>query len=498
MMQIALRVARGARSHWPRFKRDEKGSLLALLAVLPILAGAVAIGIETGQLYRMKRQMQSSADAAALAGAIDRMAGKNSTVIGATAQYEAGRNGFTNGAANVTVAVNAPPTTGPNVGTTGAVEVIITKSTGMSLGAVLLNWLGGSSNTFDMRARSVAAQGTYTTTTNSSEGCLVALTTAAEQGVSFTNFSSFASDCTIVSNGSATGSGSSASINISNFSSASLRQVWTRGTLTVQNYSSIDYLVTHNPYNLPAPLQRQTPYAVDPYAGIVGAMNLASGTGNCNYTNFSAGNASTIAVTPGIYCNGLQVSNASTVNFTPGIYIIAGGDLFISSVSTVSCPTCTTNNGVAFVLTQLGTGTTDTGIGGVSITSDSTINLNAGHNAISYTSATGPQNFPGGILFFQDPRATVGTMASSSKIFTVSSLSNATLTGAIYFPNNRIDISNISTFGGSPTTGCTVWLGRYLKFSNFSSTYKAGCTTYDTKPGIIQTTSTVNKGKVFE
>lgn len=498
MMESALRVARGARGHWQRFKRDDKGSLLALLAVLPVLAGAVAIGIETGQLYRVKRQMQSSADAAALAGAIDRMAGKNNTVITATAQYEAQRNGFTNGTGGVNVTVNAPPTTGPNTGTTGAVEVIITKSTGFSLGAVLMSWMGsGADASFTMRARSVAAQGSYTTTTNSSEGCLVALTAAAEQGVSFTNFSSFTSDCTIVSNGSATGSGSGASINISSFSSATLKQVWTRGTLTVQNYSSINY-TTATVDHQPAPLQRQSTYAVDPYAGIVGAMNLPTGTGNCDHNNFSAGNAGTIQVTPGVYCNGLQVGNASTVNFTPGIYIIAGGDLYISSVSTVSCPTCTTDNGVAFVLTQLGTGTTDAGIGGVSITSDSTINLNAGKNQLTYTSATGPQNFPGGVLFYQDKRATVGTMTSSSKIFTVSSLSNATLTGAIYFPNNRIDISNISTFGGNSTTGCTVWLGRYLKFSNFSSTYKAGCTTYDTKPGIIQTTTTINKGKVFE
>ena len=190
----------------------------------------------------------------------------------------------------------------------------------------------------------------------------------------------------------------------------------------------------------------------------------------------------------------MQVGNASTVNFTPGVYFIAGGDLYISSVSTVSCPTCTATNGVAFVLTQLGTGTTDTGIGGVSISSDSTINLNAGKNSMTYAG----QTFPGGILFYQDPRATAGTMTSTSKIFTVSSLSNATLAGAIYFPNNRLDISNISTFGGTPSTGCTIWIGRYIKFSNFSSTYKGGCTSYGTVPASVTKTTTVTKGKVLE
>lgn len=483
MVRIASRVLRDARLQWRRLIQDERGSIIVLAIWLPVLAGAVAIGVETGELYRIKRQMQSAADAAALAGAIDSMASRTSSIT-TDAKYEAQRNGFTDNGDTVKVTINTPPLTGPNVSTNNAVEAIVQKK----VGAGLLGSLG----TFTLTARSVAAPSTYTTTgTPSAEGCLVAMTTANEQGVSFTNFSSFTSDCTIVSNGSAKGSGTSASVNVSNFSSATLKQVWTRGSVTVQNYSSITYRDAAN--HGTAPLINQSSYATDPYASI-GAMALPSGTGNCDYNNFSAGNASTVTVNANkIYCNGLQVSNASTVNFTPGIYYIAGGDLYISSVSTVSCPTCSSTNGVAFVLTQLGSATTDQGIGGVSISSDSTINLNAGSNNTAYRG----QTF-NGILFYQDPRVNVGTMGSTSKIFTVSSLSNATLSGAIYFPNNRIDISNISTFGGSATTGCTIWLGRYIKFSNFSSTYKGGCANYGTQPVTITSTTTVTKGKVLE
>lgn len=483
MVRIASRVLRDARLQWRRLIQDERGSIIVLAIWLPVLAGAVAIGVETGELYRIKRQMQSAADAAALAGAIDSMASRTSSIT-TDAKYEAQRNGFTDNGDTVKVTINAPPLTGPNVSTNNAVEAIVQKK----VGAGLLGSLG----TFTLTARSVAAPSTYTTAgTPSAEGCLVAMTTANEQGVSFTNFSSFNSDCTIVSNGSAKGSGTGASVNISNFSSATLKQVWTRGSVTVQSYSSITYRDAAN--HGTAPLVNQTSYATDPYSGI-GPMNLPSGTGNCDYNNFSAGSTSTVTLTANkIYCNGLQVSNASTVNFTPGIYYIAGGDLYISSVSTVSCPTCTAANGVAIVLTQLGSLATDQGIGGVSISSDSTINLNAGSNNTAYQG----QTF-NGILFYQDPRVNVGTMTSTSKIFTVSSLSNATLSGAIYFPNNRIDISNISTFGGTATTGCTIWLGRYLKFSNFSSTYKGGCSNYGTQPVTITSTTTVTKGKVLE
>jgi hypothetical protein len=91
-------------------------------------------------------------------------------------------------------------------------------------------------------------------------------------------------------------------------------------------------------------------------------------------------------------------------------------------------------------------------------------------------------------------------MTSSSKIFTVASLNNATLSGAIYFPKNRIDISSVNNFGGNASTGCTIWVGRYIKFSAFNNNYKGGCATYGTQPvGIATTTTTtVLKGKVFE
>jgi Flp pilus assembly protein TadG len=478
MMQAASRVARAARHHWHRLGRDEKGSMVAFLAVLPVLAGAVAIGVETGELYRVKRQMQGSADAAALAGSVDRIAAKNNTVITADARYEAQRNGFTDGSNGVGVTVNAPPTSGPNVGTTGAVEVVITKTQTFSLGAVLINWMGGSAGSFTMRARSVAAQGTTATTTTSYEGCMVALTTAAEQGVSFTSFNNFTSDCTIATNASATGSGSSASVNVSSFNTATLNNIWTRGSLSVSSYNHITYAAPN------APQTAQTTYIVDPYAGLA-----APSPGTCTFTNYTTPPGSSITLNPGTYCGGLTATNNSNVYFNAGTYYITNGDLVIRSDNNVSCANCTTSGGVTtgttFILTQTSGNNAD--IGGVSITSENNVSLNA--------PSTGTY---AGVLFYQDRNVPNGTMTSSSKIFTVASLNNATLSGAIYFPNNRIDISSINNFGGSPTTGCTIFVGRYIKFSSFNNNYKGGCATYGTVPVGVSTTTTTTKGKVFE
>jgi hypothetical protein len=472
MRRAISRTLHSVRTWGQRLAGDEKGSVLTVLVAMPVLAGTVALGIETGQLYRVKRQMQSAADAAAVIGSTDRLASANLSTITADARYEAKRNGFDYQATGISVTVNSPPTSGPNMGTTGAVEVIVAKSQSFSLGALLINWLGGTSSSFTMRARSVAAQSTYTTYTTNNEGCIVALSTAAEQGVNLFSFNNLVSDCTIISN--STGTGANASVSLSNFNNATLNSIWTKGSLSLSSYNHVTYA------NANAPFTSQSSSITDPYS------NLPTPTpGACNNFSQPAGNAVTLS--PGTYCSGLQVTSVQNVYFTPGIYYVANGDLYLSSVNNVTCPTCTSDNGVAVVLTQTTGNNAD--IGGVKVSSDNNISLNAGKtNTGSYK----------GVLFYQDRRATTGTMSSTSKIFTVSSLNNATLSGAIYFPNNRIDIASINNFGGNSTTGCTVFVGRYIKFSSFNNIYKAGCDLYGTTPVTLTTNSTVTKARVLE
>ena len=476
MRKAISRTLGSVRSWGLRLVRDDSGSIITILVALPVLAGTVALGIETGQLYRVKRQMQSAADAAALIGSMDRLASATTATITADARYEAKRNGFDYQASGISVTVNSPPTSGPNTGSTGAVEVIITKSQSFSLGAVLINWLGGSSSSFTMRARSVAAQNTYTTYTTNNEGCIVALTTAAEQGISLTSFNNFNSDCTIISSSTATGTENNASVSMSSFNNATLNSIWTKGSLSVTSYNHITYA------NANAPFTRQTSNITDPYSSLP-----TPSPGACTYNNYSRSSGSSLTLSPGTYCGGLQVTGVSNVYLTPGIYYVANGDLYLNSVNNVTCPTCTTDNGIAVVLTQTTGNNAD--IGGVKISSDNNISLNAGKtNTGSYT----------GVLFYQDRRANTGTMSSTSKIFTVSSLNNATLSGAIYFPNNRIDIASINNFGGDSSTGCTVFVGRYIKFTSFNNIYKAGCGLYGTTPVALTTNSTVTKARVLE
>ena len=144
-----------------RVLKSESGSMITVAAVLPLLLGTAGLAIDTGRLYVTKRQMENAADAAALAGSFDRLAGKTTATITSTALYEARRNGFQNGVENVSIAVNSPPSSGPNASVPGAVEVIITKPVGLTLGAAFEKLLGFSTTNVSMVSRAVAAQSGY-------------------------------------------------------------------------------------------------------------------------------------------------------------------------------------------------------------------------------------------------------------------------------------------------------------------------------------------------
>jgi len=471
MRRAGVRALRHLLSFNRRLARDEAGTLVTTVAVLPAFIGALALGVELGQVYVMKRQMQGAADAAALVASVDLLAGKSTSVISSDAQFEAQRNGSTNGANNVSVTVNSPPSSGPNVNSPGAVEVVVSRTVSLPFTNILNSFVGRSSSGVSVNARSVAAQGSYTQTGTNYVGCVVALTSATEQGVSFTSFNNYNSDCSIVSTGTATGQGSSASVNLSSFTSATLRSVWTSGSLSLSSYGS---------FNPQYPSQtNQTSFVVDPYAGLTTPT-----AGLCSYTNYVAPFGISLTLRPGTYCGGLSVTNKSNIAFMPGTYYIADGDLFLNATNNISCPSCTGGAGVTFVLTQVSGNNGN--IGGVSITAGNTVTLSAPSSG-TYQ----------GLLFYQDRNVPTGTISSSSKIFTLSATSSATLNGAIYFPNNTINIPSLNNAGTS-SSGCTVWIGRYIVFSGFNSNYIAGCSNYGTTPVGIQTTTLVSKSKVLE
>src|SRR3954469_21421500 len=128
-----------------RFVRDERGVILALMAVfITTLLGFAALGVETGLWYALKRQQQNAADFAAVSGAMEIAAGnpyyQSATTSGicGLARRDAAKNGFTfagytcppatppcTSPGSGQMCANNPPVSGAHVGDTNYVEVIL-------------------------------------------------------------------------------------------------------------------------------------------------------------------------------------------------------------------------------------------------------------------------------------------------------------------------------------------------------------------------------------
>jgi len=124
-----------------RLLHDRRGVSAVFVALASTaLIGFVALGVEVGLWYAIKRQDQSAADAAAISGAYEVAAGQIYSDICALAKRDAASNGFTfqsytcpttspacsNPSAGQMCA-NNPPVSGSHNGNSAAVEVILNR-----------------------------------------------------------------------------------------------------------------------------------------------------------------------------------------------------------------------------------------------------------------------------------------------------------------------------------------------------------------------------------
>src|SRR5215831_2007675 len=120
--------------------RDEKGQTLVLTALCgSVLLGFMALALDVGVLYHQRRALQTAADAAALAGALDYLYTQSTSHASTAACNAATVNGFTgtcstgacNDGTSTTICINTPPVNGPNSSTSSGTffEAILEKPT---------------------------------------------------------------------------------------------------------------------------------------------------------------------------------------------------------------------------------------------------------------------------------------------------------------------------------------------------------------------------------
>jgi Flp pilus assembly protein TadG len=376
-----------------RFRSDESGQTLVLAAVcLVVLVGMLALSVDAGMLRYKKRQMQSLADASALAGALElsACAGTASCSSMQTAAKTAlMENGFSstllqNCAASsgttLQLTLNNPPcaiSSDPNAGNSRYIETVVSQS----VPTVFAQVLGVKSVNVAARAEA----------TKPPSPCVYLLSQNSTQpSLSLTN-QTINTSCPYYL-------GLSYSFNSGSSSTGSPYYVAGRSS------SSTGFVSPAATFNFSA--------MSDPLRGLV-----VPSYSSCTYRGLSIAKAANLQ--PGIYCGGLTISTSSTVALASGTYIIVGPLL-------IDGPTLT-GSGVTFYVTGNST---------YSYGASSIKNANVTLTAPTFGSLQG-------ILYFSDPGLPVGTTSLSLANWNESSR----LDGILYLPGQELIASNVTLEG---------------------------------------------------
>ncbi|MGX5844405.1 pilus assembly protein TadG-related protein [Mesorhizobium sp. ArgA1] len=323
-----------------RLKRATNGNVAVTFAfTLPVVVGGAGLGIETSFWYYSSLKLQAVADAAAYAGALEKVAGSDKPTIIAAATQSATSNNF---AAPGTIQVNTPPLSGPNAAKK-AVEVIVKQNLDRYFTAIF------NKGPVAEQARAVAL------ITDASKACVLALNPSASKAALFSgNTSVKLTGCSVMSDSTA----------------ADAIKLQGSAALQADCLISVGGVSLSNPVTsvCAAPITQALP-AADPF------VNLPTPTaGNPCKT---VGNKSSQTLQPGTYCSGMDLKG--NVTLQPGVYVVQGGmkvnanaviagsgvTIFMAGSNTVSmngnakvtlsAPTSGTYSGVLFYGDRTGT-----------------------------------------------------------------------------------------------------------------------------------------------
>jgi len=383
-------------------RAGERGQVLAMTAILLItVCVLIAVAADMGYFFDYRRQMQTGADGAAMAGADQLRRRASDSEIRSAAFNGASSNGFTNGANAVQVTVNHPPVSGFYAGNDAFVEATISQPRP----TIFMGTLGFQSATVSTRAIAGAQD---------SPNCVYALDPSATHSFNTSGSASVNAACGIVVDSS-----SGSAMVSSGGGQVTAASIAVTGDAVGCCFSP--------------PPQTGVPPEPDPFAG-----RAAPQFSGCDYTDLHV-NSVTKVLTPGVYCNGIDISGGnSSVTFLPGLYVLNGGGLSVSGGGTVN------GRGVTFY---------NTGSAGYAY---KPLGISGGTLGMLAAPTSGPME---GILFFQDRSIT------SSQTNTVSGGSTLSFEGALYFPTTPLNFSGNS----SGSAAYTIIIAKTIDFSGLSN-----------------------------
>ena len=292
-----------------RLLREENGNVAVLAGIaLPALALAAGFAVDHSLLVRTHVELQTTADAAALAGA-RRMwdSGESDTAAEEVAREEA---------ANVIMARRSEAT---YVVSPSASDATVSVSVSVDQETIFGEFFGR-----DNRAVAAAATATYMGEARS--GCLIALDDSASTNIRLQGAPRVrAPNCGVWSN------------------ATSAQAIRMQGAPSLQGSEVCAAGATGNAEQRISPeITTDCGAAPDPYRRVL--SDIPTG---CTHTNFSLPKKGTIELSPGVYCGGLEIDSID-VSLRPGLYVVKDGPLVLKGNGSLA------GNEVALVLTGEG------------------------------------------------------------------------------------------------------------------------------------------------
>jgi Flp pilus assembly protein TadG len=311
-----------------RLREDQSGQVLILTALsMTLLLGFLALAVDVGLLFRDKRNLQIAADSAAIAAALDYKYNGSLSSAQTAGTTAASANGVTASAGGSTVAINCPPTSGPNASggsCNGFFEAIVTapnQTTFMSM---------FNQSSVTVAARAVAANDAAST------GCIYVLNPTASDAMQLQgSFDVSAPACGVI---------------VDSNSTDALQFTGAGGTLTAGSVAVVGGDGGQSQDSTPTPITGVAPVS-DP-------LNISGPTpsSDCNSANTntmtSVTSSTTLLTANNITCFSNTVA-LSNVTLPSGVVVFENG---VSTVGTITSGTGGTTldiwSGALTILTQ--------------------------------------------------------------------------------------------------------------------------------------------------
>lgn len=402
--------------------RSERGQILILgVLLIPILLGMTGLAIDVGLGAADKRSARNAADAAALAGAGVLLKGGTVAAAKTEALSYASKNGF----AASSVTVNIPPASGPHVGDSHYVELLISRSKK----TVFMRVVGISS--YSTTARAVGGFKTmpknYALVVLNPTQCS-AYNQTSSQNLTITGGGMMVNSSCDPS-GTQGGGGIITADYIDYYSAGSWRQ--SNNATDPIPPSAVGAQIPDPLAALVRPIPCTSETVYTPAGCTVLQSPDSGGTQNNPGQNHITASSGNLTLRPGVYWGGLTISgtgNGANITFLPGTYIFAGGGAN-SGGFVYSGSANLSGSGVTFFNTddQSAASQAKRPCGGYSLTGNGVLNF------------TGPTSGTWkNMLFWQADACTVTFNYGGG---------NNTTAGVIYLPTAKLDVSGGGNLG---------------------------------------------------